>query len=80
MYTLVHSFSHIIIRDIARIYENRVQKSMLESVLHDLVVENLKGEICFSTRTKEIAQWAQEVSLNEYVCKTDQVFTQKLNR
>lgn len=48
---------------------------MVESVLHDLIVENLKGGIYFSSRTKEIAQWAQEVSLYKYVCKTNQIFT-----
>lgn len=80
MYAFFHSLSHIIIRDIARIYENRVQISMLESVLHDLIIENLKGGIYFSARTKEIAQWAQEVNLYKYVCSTDQIFTQKLNR
>lgn len=41
---------------------------MLESVLHDLIIENLKGGIYFSARTKEIAQWAQEVNLYKYVC------------
>ncbi|OAD08852.1 hypothetical protein MUCCIDRAFT_76269 [Mucor lusitanicus CBS 277.49] len=46
--------------DVARIYGNQVPISMLESVLHDLMISNLKGGINFSNRTKEIAQWAQK--------------------
>ncbi|GAN10385.1 karyopherin Kap95 [Mucor ambiguus] len=43
------------------IYGNQVPISMLESVLHDLMIGNLKGGIYFSNRTKEIAQWAQKI-------------------
>ena len=49
-------------RDIARIYRDQVPVSMLESVLHDLMIGNLKGGIYFSNRTKEVAQWAQKVN------------------
>lgn len=49
-------------RDIARIYRDQVPVSMLESVLHDLMIGNLKGSIYFSNRTKEVAQWAQKVN------------------
>ncbi|CAO0794425.1 unnamed protein product [Mucor circinelloides] len=47
--------------DIARIYRDQVPVSMLESVLHDLMIGNLKGGIYFSNRTKEVAQWAQKI-------------------
>ncbi|KAL9537722.1 hypothetical protein MBANPS3_011526 [Mucor bainieri] len=47
--------------DVARIYGNQVPVSMLESVLHDLMIGNLKGGIYFSNRTREIAQWAQKI-------------------
>ncbi|CEP08957.1 hypothetical protein [Parasitella parasitica] len=52
--------------DVARIYRDKAPLPMLESVLQDLTIETLKGGTYFSSRTQEMAQWAEKLEEGGY--------------